>query len=45
MQKLNDIVDLDTYPIENTAFGERCLNILKSEGVLTLPGFLRENVS
>ncbi|MBT6533524.1 MAG: 2OG-Fe(II) oxygenase, partial [Marinovum sp.] len=44
MQKLNDIVDLDTYPIENTAFGERCLNILKSEGVLTLPGFLRENV-
>ncbi len=44
MQKLNDIVDLDTYPIENTAFGERCLNILKSEGVLTLPGFLRQNV-
>ena len=44
MQKLNDIVDLDTYPIENKAFGERCLNILNSEGVLTLPGFLRQNV-
>ena len=43
MQNLNDIVDLDTYPIEKPGFGEECLQNFITDGVLTLPGFLRKN--
>ena len=43
MQSLNNIVDLDTYPIEDPAFGEECLKNLNTDGVLTLPGFLRQD--
>ena len=43
MQSLNSIVDLDTYPIEDPGFGEECLKNLDTDGVLTLPGFLRQD--
>ena len=43
MQNLNDIVDLDTYPIEKPGFGAECLQNFNTDGVLTLPGFLRKN--
>ena len=43
MQNLNDIVDLDTYPIEKPGFGKECLQNFNTDGVLTLPGFLRKN--
>ena len=43
MQSLNEIIDLDTYPIEDPHFKEQCLLELINDGVLTLPQFLRPN--
>ena len=43
MESLGEIVDLETYPIENTTFSEHCRVELSANGALTLPGFLHPN--
>lgn len=37
---LNDIVDLDSYPLD-AAFGAQCAATLQADGVLVLPDFIR----
>lgn len=38
---IDDIVDLDTHPIEDVGFGDRCKTTLNADGVLVLEGFIR----
>jgi len=41
MTKLNDIMDLDQYPLGDDVFRQDCKRTLDKEGALVLPGFLR----
>lgn len=40
-QDLGDIIDLDRYPLAGDALTAQCAALLKADGVVTLPGFLR----
>lgn len=41
---LEDIIDLDTHPINDAAFQQACKQTLDEEGVIVLAGFLRKRV-
>jgi len=41
LPELAEVIDLDACPIDDRTFIERCMAGLRTEGVLTLPGFLR----
>ena len=41
MEQLSEIIDTNTYPIDDALFSQNCCAKLNLDGALTLPGFLR----
>ena len=40
---LNSIVDLDKYPLDNSAFVNQCKHSIDADGCVVLPNFLRQD--